>query len=80
MTPNARTNTKRRSRSRSFRIQAMQVLEQTLRDFIQLQSNTIAVGTRSCWSKIRPLDGSFTVVYWRAGGTFSYPLDDIRYR
>ena len=51
------------------------VLEQTLRDFIQLQSNTIAiatdlVGVRSVgWL-------SFT---WYTGvvGTFSYPLDDV---
>jgi len=51
------------------------VLEQTLRDFIQLQSNTIAiatdlVGVRSVgWL-------SFT---WYTGviGTFAYPLDDV---
>jgi|TARA_R100000084_G_C4652973_1_gene151014 hypothetical protein len=50
------------------------VLEQTLRDFIQLQSNTIAiatdlVGTRSVpWLEFK----------WYTGvnGTFTYPIDD----
>ena len=51
------------------------VLEQTLRDFIQLQSTTIAIGT--------DLVGSRTVGWlefkWYTGvnGTFSYPLDDV---
>ena len=50
------------------------VLEQTLRDFIQLQSTTIAVGTQ--------LVGNRTVDWlqfkWYSGvdGTFTYPLDD----
>ncbi|QDP49845.1 MAG: hypothetical protein GOVbin1511_55 [Prokaryotic dsDNA virus sp.] len=51
------------------------VLEQTLRDFIQLQSNTIAiatdlVGVRSVnWLEFK----------WYSGitGTFDYPLDDV---
>ena len=50
------------------------VLEQTLRDFIQLQSNTIAIGTdlvgvRSVgWMQFKWYNG--------VEGTFSYPLDD----
>jgi hypothetical protein len=51
------------------------VLEQTLRDFIQLQSNTIAIAT--------DLVGTRTVSWldftWYTGviGTFAYPLDDV---
>ena len=51
------------------------VLEQTLRDFIQLQSTTISIGT--------DLVGTRTVGWlefkWYTGvnGTFSYPLDDV---
>ena len=51
------------------------VLEQTLRDFIQLQSNTIAiatdlVGVRSVpWLEFKWYSG--------VGGSFSYPLDDV---
>ena len=51
------------------------VLEQTLRDFIQLQSNTIAIATDLVGVRSVPWL-SFT---WYTGvvGTFSYPLDDI---
>ena len=51
------------------------MLEQTLRDFIQLQSTTISIGT--------DLVGTRTVGWlefkWYTGvnGTFSYPLDDV---
>lgn len=51
------------------------VLEQTLRDFIQLQSNTIAIAT--------DLVGTRTVSWldftWYTGviGTFAYPIDDV---
>ena len=51
------------------------VLEQTLRDFIQLQSNTIAiatdlVGVRSVpWLEFKWYSG--------VGGSFAYPLDDV---
>ena len=51
------------------------VLEQTLRDFIQLQSNTIAIAT--------DLVGVRTVPWlefkWYTGvtGTFAYPIDDV---
>jgi hypothetical protein len=51
------------------------VLEQTLRDFIQLQSNTIAIATDLVGVRTVPwLD--FT---WYTGviGTFDYPLDDV---
>lgn len=51
------------------------VLEQTLRDFIQLQSNTIAIATDLVGVRsVGWLD--FT---WYTGviGTFSYPLDDV---
>jgi len=51
------------------------VLEQTLRDFIQLQSNTIAIATDLVGVRSVPwLD--FT---WYTGviGTFAYPLDDV---
>lgn len=51
------------------------VLEQTLRDFIQLQSNTIAIATDLVGVRSVPWL-SFT---WYTGvvGSFSYPLDDI---
>ena len=50
------------------------VLEQTLRDFIQLQSTTIAVGTKVVGSRTVPwLDFKW---YTGVNGTFSYPLDD----
>ena len=51
------------------------VLEQTLRDFIQLQSNTIAIATDLVGVRsVGWLD--FT---WYTGviGTFAYPLDDV---
>jgi len=50
------------------------VLEQTLRDFIQLQSLTIAVGTKVVGVRSVPwMDFKW---YTGVGGTFSYPLDD----
>ena len=51
------------------------VLEQTLRDFIQLQSNTIAIATDLVGVRSVPWL-SFT---WYTGviGTFDYPLDDV---
>jgi len=51
------------------------VLEQTLRDFIQLQSNTIAIATDLVGVRSVPWL-SFT---WFTGvvGTFEYPLDDV---
>lgn len=51
------------------------VLEQTLRDFIQLQSNTIAIATDLVGVRSVPWL-SFT---WYTGvvGTFAYPLDDV---
>lgn len=51
------------------------VLEQTLRDFIQLQSNTISIATDLVGVRSVPWL-SFT---WYTGvvGTFSYPLDDV---
>jgi len=51
------------------------VLEQTLRDFIQLQSNTIAIATDLVGVRTVPWL-SFT---WYTGviGTFDYPLDDV---
>ena len=50
------------------------VLQQTLRDFIQLQSNTIAVGTSLLGVRTVP----WMTHKWYTGveGTFSYPLDD----
>ena len=50
------------------------VLEQTLRDFIQLQSTTIAVGTQVVGVRTVPWL-SFTW-YTGAEGSFAYPLDD----
>jgi len=51
------------------------VLEQTLRDFIQLQSNTIAIATDLVGVRSVPWL-SFT---WYTGviGSFTYPLDDV---
>ncbi len=50
------------------------VLEQTLRDFIQLQSTRIAVGTQLVGTRTVP----WLEFKWYTGvqGTFSYPLDD----
>lgn len=50
------------------------VLEQTLRDFIQLQSTRIAVGTQIVGTRTVP----WLEFKWYSGveGTFSYPLDD----
>ena len=50
------------------------VLEQTLRDFIQLQSTTIAVGTKVVGVRSVP----WMDFKWYTGvtGTFDYPLDD----
>ena len=50
------------------------VLEQTLRDFIQLQSTRIAVGTQIVGTRTVP----WLEFKWYTGveGTFSYPLDD----
>ena len=50
------------------------VLEQTLRDFIQLQSTRIAIGTQLVGSRTVP----WLEFKWYTGveGTFSYPLDD----
>jgi len=50
------------------------VLEQTLRDFIQLQSTRIAVGTQLIGTRTVP----WLEFKWYTGveGTFSYPLDD----
>ena len=54
--------------------QADAVLEQTLRDFIQLQSTTIAVGTQLVGvRKVGWLEYTF---YTGAEGTFKYPLND----
>ena len=51
-----------------------QVLEQTLRDFIQLQSMTIAIGTNVVGTRSVPwMDFKW---YTGVGGSFSYPLDD----
>lgn len=50
------------------------VLEQTLRDFIQLQSTTIAVGTQIVG--VRTVGWLTFTWYTGASGTFSYPLDD----
>jgi hypothetical protein len=50
------------------------VLEQTLRDFIQLQSKTIAIGTQVVGSRTVP----WLTFTWYTGaeGTFKFPLDD----
>ena len=50
------------------------VLEQTLRDFIQLQSNRIAVGTNVVGSRTVP----WLNFKWYTGvqGSFSFPIDD----
>ena len=50
------------------------VLEQTLRDFIQLQSTRIAIGTQLVGARTVP----WLEFKWYTGveGTFSYPLDD----
>jgi len=50
------------------------VLEQTLRDFIQLQSTTIAIGTQVIGVRTVP----WLTFTWYSGatGTFTYPLDD----
>lgn len=54
--------------------QADAVLEQTLRDFIELQSTTIAVGTKVVGVRSVPyLEFTF---YTGAEGTFTYPLAD----
>jgi hypothetical protein len=50
------------------------VLEQTLRDFIQLQSTTIAIGTQLVGT--RTVDWTTFKWYTGAQGTFTYPLDD----
>ena len=50
------------------------VLEQTLRDFIQLQSTTIAVGTQIIG--VRTVNWMTFTWYTGAQGTFTYPLDD----
>lgn len=50
------------------------VLEQTLRDFIQLQSTTIAVGTQVVG--VRTVGWLSFTWYTGASGTFQYPLDD----
>lgn len=50
------------------------VLEQTLRDFIQLQSTTIAIGTQLVG--VRTVGWLSFTWYTGANGTFSYPLDD----
>lgn len=52
--------------------QADAVLEQTLRDFIELQSTTIAVGTKVVGVRSVPYL-EFTY-YSGAEGTFTYPL------
>ena len=51
------------------------VLEQTLRDFIQLHSNTIAIATDLVGARNVP----WLEFKWYTGvvGTFSYPLDDV---
>ncbi len=50
------------------------VMEQTLRDFIQLQSTMIAVGTQVVGS--RTVDWLTFKWYTGVDGTFTYPLDD----
>ena len=54
--------------------QADAVLEQTLRDFIELQSTTIAIGTKVVGVKSVP----YLEFTWYSGaeGTFTYPLAD----
>jgi len=54
--------------------QADAVLEQTLRDFIELQSTTIAVGTQVVG--VRSVGWLEFTWYSGAEGTFSYPLAD----
>lgn len=54
--------------------QADAVLEQTLRDFIQLQSTLIAVGTQVVG--VRRVGWLEFTFYTGAEGTFSYPLSD----
>ena len=51
------------------------VLEQTLRDFIQLQSNVISVGTKVVGVRSVP----WLEFKWFTGvnGSFSYPIDDV---
>ena len=51
------------------------VLEQTLRDFIQLQSNTIAIATDLVGVRSVP----WLEFKWYTGvnGTFDYPIDDV---
>lgn len=50
------------------------VLEQTLRDFIQLQSTTIAIGTQIIG--VRTVNWMTFKWFTGAQGTFTYPLDD----
>ena len=50
------------------------VIEQTLRDFIQLQSTTIAVGTQVVG--VRSVSWMDFKWYTGVNGSFSYPLDD----
>jgi hypothetical protein len=50
------------------------VLEQTLRDFIELQSTTIAVGTDLVG--VRSVDWMSFKWYSGTDGTFTYPVDD----
>ena len=52
-----------------------QVLQQTLRDFIQLQSNVISVGTKVVGVRSVP----WLEFKWFTGvtGSFSYPIDDV---
>ena len=50
------------------------VLEQTLRDFIQLQSTTIAIGTTLVG--VRTVGWLSFTWYTGANGTFTFPLDD----
>ena len=50
------------------------VLEQTLRDFIQLQSTTISVGTKVVG--VRNVAWMSFKFYTGVNGTFSYPIDD----
>lgn len=51
------------------------VLEQTLRDFIQLQSNTIAIATDLVG--VRSVPWLEFTWYTGVNGTFDYPLDDV---
>ena len=50
------------------------VLEQTLRDFIQLQSTLIAVGTKVVG--VRTVDWLSFKWFTGAEGSFTYPIDD----